>query len=48
MKTLGDDSVGLTIGNQTYCLKWNYLENSEDGGMKAQFAFTGEETELNI
>lgn len=48
MKTLGDDSVGLTIGNQTYCLKWNHFENSEDGGMKAQFDFTGEETELNI
>ena len=48
MKTLGDDSVGLTIGDQTYCLKWDYFENSEDGGMKAQFTFTGEETELNI
>lgn len=48
MKTLGDDSVGLAIGNQTYCLKWNHFENSEDGGMKAQFDFTGEETELNI
>lgn len=48
MKILEDNSVGLTIGNQTYRLEWAYPESGKNSGSETRFTFTGEETGVSI